>query len=89
MKVAITIFDEVKKGDNKSMGAVVFDIGEVLGARGSTKAKRLKDNGTVFAHVRKSSGSGVLRLKLKGSDLKNTEGLYAKERSVLRTFEKN
>lgn len=46
MKVAVTIFDEVKKGDNKSMGAVVFDIGDVLGQRGSTKAKRLKGNGT-------------------------------------------
>lgn len=79
MKVAITIFDEVKKGENKSMGAVVFDIGEVLGARGSTKAKKLKDNGTVFAHVRKSTaGAGVLRLKLKGSDLKNIEGFMRK-----------
>jgi len=46
MKVAVTIFDEVKKGDNKSMGAVVFDIGELLGCRGNTKAKKLKDNGT-------------------------------------------
>lgn len=30
-KVAINIFDEIRKGDNKSMGSAVFDIGEVLG----------------------------------------------------------
>ena len=30
-KVAINIFDEVRKGDNKSMGSAVFEIGEVLG----------------------------------------------------------
>lgn len=29
-KVAINVFDEVKKGDNKSMGTAVFDIGELL-----------------------------------------------------------
>lgn len=46
MKVAVTIFDEVRKGENKSMGAVVFDIGELLGCRGNTKAKKLKRNGT-------------------------------------------
>jgi len=39
-KVAFSIFDEIRKGDNKSMGAAVFDIAEVLGARGSTKGKK-------------------------------------------------
>lgn len=45
-KVAVTLFDEVKKGDNKSMGAAIFDIGEVLGARGGTKAKKVRGGGT-------------------------------------------
>jgi len=45
-KVAVNIFDEVRKGENKSMGSCVFDIGEVLGARGSTKAKRVNGGGT-------------------------------------------
>lgn len=31
-KVAINIFDEVRKGENKSMGSAIFEIGEVLGA---------------------------------------------------------
>lgn len=46
VKVAVQIFDEVRKGDNKNMGAVVFDIGELLGSRGNTKAKKLKKGGT-------------------------------------------
>jgi Ca2+-dependent lipid-binding protein len=45
VKLAVSIFDEVKKGDNKSMGACVFDIGEVLGARGNTKCKRVRNGG--------------------------------------------
>lgn len=31
LKVAVNIFDEVRKGDNKTMGSAVFEIGEVLG----------------------------------------------------------
>lgn len=45
VKVAVSIFDEVRKGDNRTMGAAVFDIGELLAARGSTKAKRVKGSG--------------------------------------------
>ena len=78
MRLVVSLFDEVKKGDNKSMGSAVFDVGELLGARGCTKAKRLKNGGTLFAHVRKSTGSGMLRLKLKGVNLKNTEGFLRK-----------
>lgn len=33
---------------------------------------------SVFAHIRKSSGAGVLRLKLKANDLTNTEGFMRK-----------
>jgi Ca2+-dependent lipid-binding protein len=45
-KVAISIFDEVRKGDNKSMGSAVFDVAEILAARGSTKGKKIKGGGT-------------------------------------------
>ena len=45
-KVVVSVFDEVRKGDNKSMGSAVFDIGELLGARGNTKAKKIKKGGT-------------------------------------------
>lgn len=74
VKLAINIFDEVRKGENKSMGSAVFDIADVLGARGNTKAKRIKKGGTIFCAVRKAKGSGMLRLKLKGTKLKNVEG---------------
>ena len=77
VKVAVSIFDEETKRSNKPMGSAVFDVGELLGARGNTKAKRLK-RGTLVAHVRKSAGSGVLRFKLKGTKLKNVEGLLSK-----------
>jgi len=78
MKVVVSIFDEVRKGDNISMGSAVFDISELLGARGNTKAKRLKSAGTIFAHVRKSEGTGLLRLTMSGIKLKNTEGFLKK-----------
>jgi Copine/C2 domain len=78
LKVACNIFDQVKKGDNKTMGSAVFDIGELLGARGNTKAKKLKGGGTLFANVRKALGSGTLRLHAKGSKLKNVEGMFSK-----------
>lgn len=77
-QIAVTLFDEVRKGDNKSMGAAVFDLGELLGARGGTKAKKLRGGGVLHAHVRKSKGSGVLRLQLQGQKLKNTEGFLRK-----------
>ena len=56
------------------MGSAVFDIAEVLGARGNTKAKKLRKGGTLFCAVRKAQGSGMLRLKMKGVKLKNVEG---------------
>lgn len=68
----------MRKGDNKSMGAAVFDIGELLGARGGTKGKKLKGQGTLYAQVRRSEGSGVLRMKMKGVKLTNTEGFLRK-----------
>jgi len=77
-KVAINIFDEVRKGDNKSMGSALFEIGEVLGRRGNTMAKKMKKGGTLFVVVRKAEGSGILRLTMKGIKLKNVEGMFSK-----------
>jgi hypothetical protein len=45
-KVAVSIFDENHKRDNTPMGSAVFDVAEVLAARGSTKGKRLRGGGT-------------------------------------------
>lgn len=46
MKVVVSIFDGVSKGDDKGMGAAVFDIGAIVGARGNTRAKKVKGGGT-------------------------------------------
>jgi hypothetical protein len=80
-KIAVSIFDEVRKGDNKTMGAAIFDVGEILGSRGNTKGKRLKGGGTVYVHARKAQGSGVLRLQLSGEKLKNVEGFGVFQKS--------
>eukprot|EP00545_Synedropsis_sp_CCMP1620_P013415 CAMPEP_0119029948 /NCGR_PEP_ID=MMETSP1176-20130426/40783_1 /TAXON_ID=265551 /ORGANISM="Synedropsis recta cf, Strain CCMP1620" /LENGTH=574 /DNA_ID=CAMNT_0006986311 /DNA_START=97 /DNA_END=1821 /DNA_ORIENTATION=+ len=77
-KVAVQIYDEVRKGENKSMGSATFDIGEVLGARGNSKARKLKQGGTIFCHVAKAQGSGLLRLGLSATKLTNTEGFMRK-----------
>ena len=45
-KVAVTLFDEVRKGENKSMGSCIFDVAELLGARGNTLGKKVKGGGT-------------------------------------------
>lgn len=78
VKVACNVFDDNKKRENKAMGSAVFEIGELLGARGNTKAKKLKGGGTLFATVRKAMGSGIIRLQCKGSKLKNVEGMFSK-----------
>jgi hypothetical protein len=77
-RVAVQVFDAVSKGTDKPMGMAVFDIGELLGSRGNTKAKRLNQGGAVFAHVRKSYGSGLLQLEMNGIGLKNVEGWFGK-----------
>jgi len=78
VKAAVQVYDEVRKGENKSMGSAVFDIGSVLGARGNTQAKKMKGGGTIYARVDKYVGSGTLRLAMKGTKLKNTEGFLRK-----------
>lgn len=45
-KIAVNIFDEVRKSNNLGMGSAVFDVGEILGSRGNVKAKKLKKGGT-------------------------------------------
>lgn len=76
--IAISVYDEVRKGTNKAMGSAKFELGGILGAKGNVKAKKMKGGGTIFAHVEKYSGSGTLRLALQGIKLKNTEGMFGK-----------
>lgn len=67
----VTIFDQIKGGqDKREMGKAVFDVGETLGAKGSTKAKKLKMGGTLFVTIRKSTGSGNFRFKIRGAEVR-------------------
>lgn len=79
--VNITIFDEVRKSKNdKSMGAAVFEIGEVLGSRGNIKAKKLKNGGTLFCRIQPAPDQdlGTFHFTLRGIKLKNVDGLFGK-----------
>mmetsp|Transcript_20135 Transcript_20135/g.22808 ORF Transcript_20135/g.22808 Transcript_20135/m.22808 type:complete len:323 (+) Transcript_20135:411-1379(+) len=53
VSILVKVFDEVKKSENKEMGSAVFEMGAVLGAKGSTKAKQLKRGGTIFVRAEK------------------------------------
>jgi hypothetical protein len=75
----VKIFDKVSKGDNIPMGSAVFDVGNVMGAKGNSKGKKMNGGrGTIFCKVQKAEDSGTLRLKMSGDTLKNTEGLFGK-----------
>jgi hypothetical protein len=43
MPFVVDIYDEVRKGENKKMGSAVFQIGTILGRKGNTQAKKLKN----------------------------------------------
>jgi hypothetical protein len=76
-RINIAIFDDGHKtGKPKSMGSSQFELGEILGSRGNVKAKSLKTGGTIFCRVTKAAEEdyGVLKLQLRGEDLKVSEG---------------
>lgn len=80
-KFNVGIFDEVSKtGRSISMGSACFEIGEILGARGNIKAKKLKNGGTVFARVTRAmtTNAGTLTAQFTGVKLKNVEGMFSK-----------
>ena len=74
------------------MGSAVFEIGDILGSRGSTKAKKFKKGGTLYARIQKAApvSEGKLALRLRGIKLKNVEGMFNKSDpffEVRRTYE--
>jgi hypothetical protein len=80
-KFNVGIFDQGNSsGKPKTMGSACFEIGEVLAARGSVKAKTLRDGGTIFVRVVRATASsgGTVRGKFRGLKLKNTDGLFGK-----------
>eukprot|EP00977_Amphora_coffeiformis_P010849 scaffold2541_cov175-Amphora_coffeaeformis.AAC.5 len=76
-RLAVSVFHKRSDGGSESMGAAMFDVGKTLGARGSTKAKKVK-GGTLFATIRQSQGEGTFTFKFRGESLKNVEGIFRK-----------
>lgn len=76
----VKIFDEVRKGENISMGSVVFEVGHVLGSRGSISSKTIKGNkGLITLKIEKpEKDTGKLKLKMSGIKFKNFDGLFNK-----------
>eukprot|EP00571_Detonula_confervacea_P000453 CAMPEP_0172315656 /NCGR_PEP_ID=MMETSP1058-20130122/25877_1 /TAXON_ID=83371 /ORGANISM="Detonula confervacea, Strain CCMP 353" /LENGTH=690 /DNA_ID=CAMNT_0013029781 /DNA_START=96 /DNA_END=2168 /DNA_ORIENTATION=- len=78
--INVSIIDEVRKKSDKPMGSAVFEIGDILGSRGSIKAKKLKKGGTIYARIQKATpvSAGKLALRMHGIKLKNVEGMFKK-----------
>jgi hypothetical protein len=80
-RINVGIYDEIRKAKtNKAMGSAVFEVGEMLGARGGIKAKKLKHGGTVFCRVEKAreQDAGTFHFTLHGIKLKNVDGFLSK-----------
>jgi hypothetical protein len=78
--LVVSIYD-LNKRSNTPMGSTVFEVGSVLGAKGSILGKELKTGGVVVAHLEETTGSGILEFQLRGLQLKNTEGMGLRNRS--------
>ena len=65
----ICIYDEIKKWEDKPMGCVRFEIGEILGSKGNVKVKDLPPGGFVIARLEEVQGSGSLRLQVSGDKM--------------------
>lgn len=73
IKINVGVFDE---NQHKTMGSAQFEIGEILGARGNIKGKKLKNGGTLFCRIIKAAEEDYrsFQLRLVGKDLKKAEG---------------
>jgi hypothetical protein len=72
--LVISIYD-LNKRANTPMGSTVFEVGSVLGAKGSILGKELKTGGFVVAHLEETTDAGILEFQLRGLQLTNTEGM--------------
>mmetsp|Transcript_54596 Transcript_54596/g.65699 ORF Transcript_54596/g.65699 Transcript_54596/m.65699 type:complete len:479 (+) Transcript_54596:275-1711(+) len=71
-----------QKYKNKPLGSSIFEIGDILGTIGNVKGKSIKGRGVIYVRVMPVTDDHFstpdLVLELKGSSLKNTEGLFRK-----------
>jgi len=78
-KILVNVYDHHQKHNTK-MGSAVFELGKILGAKGSVKAKKLRHGGILACRVQKAPDKkkGVLKLGLRGIKLKNVEYFFGK-----------
>ena len=65
------------KFPHKVMGTALFEVGEILGARGNVGSKSLQTGGAVYAHIercREDGEKGTFRFQLRAFRLKNVQG---------------
>lgn len=62
---------------HKVMGTALFEVGQVLGARGNVGSKSLQTGGALYVNIEKcsTSESGKILLQLRGIGLKNVQTL--------------
>lgn len=72
----VNVVVSIYNGEN-NLGSTKFELGRVLGARGSVVAKELKSRGGAFVVLQAEpvTGTGTLHFQLAGEALKNTEGM--------------
>ena len=91
-RLNVGVYDEVRKGQNKPMGSAMFEVGEVLGTRGNTKAKRLRPGGDIFVRItpvpETEQGAGTLHCTFQGHKLQNVDGFFSKSDPFFEIFEK-
>lgn len=68
-ELIVTIYNTGKE----SVGSVLVEVGDVLGAPGSRLAQTMKNGGVVVSHVEEATAAGTLRFQLRGWNLMNMD----------------
>jgi Copine/C2 domain len=66
------------KFPHKVMGTALFEVGQILGARGNVGSKSLQSGGAIYVHMERCSSEsdvGKIMLQLRGVKLHNTQSL--------------
>lgn len=79
-RINVGIYDEEKPNKQVIMGSAMFEVGEVLGAKGNIKAKRLRKGGSIFVRITPAPTvqDHTLTLCFHGVQLKNVDGIFGK-----------
>ena len=76
---------------HKVMGTGLFEVGQILGAKGNVASKSLQTGGILFAQVERSRADGAfgrMRFQLQGVNFSNTRSLGRKSSPFFELFRK-